>query len=1113
MTAITLSAGINRVSSGQEADNYAFGNGTQIYVYSGGAAIADIPYGGGLLEILAGGSAVDIIVSSGSNEDVSGTATGTVISSGGKELVWSGGSARSSTVSNGGTQYVFSGGVAGATVVSNGGELAVESGGTALAPTVLDSGNMDVLPAGVQSGGALFGTAYETVKGTTFGVVLHSGATQAITYGVASDTTVQSGAAQQLLVQATAVGTHVLAGGSVTIFDAASRASGTQVDSGGLLRVVNGSGSVGATVSSGGLLLTSSSTPVSTTLLAGGTIDLRGLSYVNGATASLNTGTDVLTVTEGSTSTALAMAGSYTHEHFLASNDGAGGTLITLALDSAPNGVTTWLGTVSGDWATAGNWSGAAVPDATVSTVVSGVASTIITLSGTQTAYSLDVSNPDSLVELNQPSTLALTTNLVIEAGASIRAFGGTIDAPAGVTIETGSLLEGLFSTINGNVVNNSIGAIGLDGIYAEGLKILGSLSGSGTTDVIGSLEIAGAASQTIKMGNDATGFGTIGASTLFLDQPASFSGTITNFLPGFAAGIANFNFPVIADTLDVAGMVAATASASYDGTTLTVTGGGQVLHFGVTSSAQYALRDASLTLSDDGKGGTDVSWIVGLTDQWIATGSGDWNSDSNWSLGFAPGAFDTAAITTAGAVTVSVASSSLAQAGTLNLGAGSTLAVAGSLDLGASTDLNGATISLQGGRVSTSGFVSLDHGTIEIADGGIVQLPVTPISGLSSSTLGSLTLGTGLTVVQHSGMTNLAGISAGPSFNNLGQIIAGVAGGTFELNLFTPSSSSPSPGSSTVSYGNAGTISVSNGDSLRAVTSGASFDNSGLIQLSGGGSATLGGSAWSNEGTIGIGSGTTLTLIGNFSVSSLAGIANSGTLVLEGQPYSFASGPITVQSGDMVFDPSFAIGSSPDAYIGAQFTIDQGATLELRGAPSLFGSVWGGANTTGAIKFAGKSATLALDQIGDFSGGHQRICAGRHDRFRRYRHHPGKSRRCEPDGHHQWRCVGDLSGRFRNYERHCPHQRWPRRHASDIGSPARRERCSQQDRECARQHAIPGWRQRHLLRRRDHDRRHDRRRRQQFEPRRGRRRRDGWQPDRLRPGASDGRHQRHARL
>jgi autotransporter passenger strand-loop-strand repeat protein len=87
----------------------------------------------------------------------------------------------------------------------------------------------------------------------------------------------------------------------------------------------------GTVVSSGGTeTLPTGATANGTVINAGGAFDLPGLTFSSGGSAILDTGTNILTVTEGGTQSQQTLAGTYTNVTFSVSQDSGIGTLVTM---------------------------------------------------------------------------------------------------------------------------------------------------------------------------------------------------------------------------------------------------------------------------------------------------------------------------------------------------------------------------------------------------------------------------------------------------------------------------------------------------------------------------------------------------------------------------------------------------------------------------------------------------------------------------------------------------------------------------------------------------------------------------------------------------------------
>ncbi|MCC8960436.1 hypothetical protein H8B02_45680, partial [Bradyrhizobium sp. Pear77] len=260
-------------------------------VLSGGLITGAVSSGtgvsaGGVLNVLAGGSAAFVGVSSGGIFNVSGTVLSRVgVYAGGVENVFSGGvvngAVGSGTAVSGGTVNVFSGGALDHLTVSSGGVLNIASGATA----------HDIA---VSSGGAL-----NLAGTTTSNVFVFAGGSEIVSSGGSA-------------------GAVTISGGVVEL-EAGSLASGIAFSgSGGQLKI-DGTSLAGTTVS--GLVL-------------GDSIDLAGLSFVSGGSASLLPG-NVLHVTEGTSSFDVQLDQT-PGVRFSVSADSGTGTLVTTRADIAP---------------------------------------------------------------------------------------------------------------------------------------------------------------------------------------------------------------------------------------------------------------------------------------------------------------------------------------------------------------------------------------------------------------------------------------------------------------------------------------------------------------------------------------------------------------------------------------------------------------------------------------------------------------------------------------------------------------------------------------------------------------------------------------------------------
>jgi autotransporter passenger strand-loop-strand repeat protein len=104
-------------------------------IQAGGTAAATAVYAGGVETIGSGGTDFGAQILGG-RQDVSGTADGAVIDSGGEQIVYSGGIASGTIINSGGEQVVWAGGTANATTVNSGGFENVYVGGSAGSVTI-----------------------------------------------------------------------------------------------------------------------------------------------------------------------------------------------------------------------------------------------------------------------------------------------------------------------------------------------------------------------------------------------------------------------------------------------------------------------------------------------------------------------------------------------------------------------------------------------------------------------------------------------------------------------------------------------------------------------------------------------------------------------------------------------------------------------------------------------------------------------------------------------------------------------------------------------------------------------------------------------------------------
>ena len=343
--AAVSSGGVENVSSGGQTFNTtAFGGG--VLNVSAGATAHDVTLSGGTLN-LGGKITSNVVILGGGHEIVSagGSVTGvagsgTVIS--GLVDVLSGASFEYATVFNGGDLNVSSGATVDHISVSSGGIFNV--GGTVLSNVAVFAGGVEnVLSGGVVTGvtGSGTGISGGTVNVSSGGALDHATVSGGGVLNVASGATahniaVSSGGALNVAGAVTS-NVAVFAGGNEIVSSGGS--TGPVTISGGTVELQTGSvASGGITFSgSGGQLKIDGTSLAGTTissLVLGDSIDLTGLNFVSGGSATLGAG-NILHVTEGATSFDLQLD-ALPGVRFSVSADSGTGTLVTTRADVAP---------------------------------------------------------------------------------------------------------------------------------------------------------------------------------------------------------------------------------------------------------------------------------------------------------------------------------------------------------------------------------------------------------------------------------------------------------------------------------------------------------------------------------------------------------------------------------------------------------------------------------------------------------------------------------------------------------------------------------------------------------------------------------------------------------
>ncbi|WP_461314829.1 AIDA repeat-containing protein [Bradyrhizobium embrapense] len=388
-------------------------------------------------------------------------ASSTVISSGGAQIVSSGGIARTTVISAGGTETVMAGGIASSTVISSGGTEVVSSGGTASGITV-DSGGTLILIAGanvtnVTSNGG-------TVVIESAPVTVSSGSSYTVSSGQ-TDTgdTVLNGGSMFVASGGTAVSTTVSSGGLLTISKGGND-TGTTISSGST-EVVAGN-DANAVVASGATMFVSSGGAASGTLVSGGTLDVLGGGFATGTTVSAG---GTLNVTGTTSNTVAVLSGGI-------ENVSSGGVI---------------QGTISG---TAGT--GTFVAAGGTLNVLAGGSASMINVSGTlnvrgkitsnvtiQSGGHEIVSAGGSVTGVTGSGT-AISGLVDVLSGASFEYAtvfnGGDLNVSSGATADHISVSSGGIFNVGGTVLSNvAVFAGGIENVFSGG--VVTGVTGSGT--------------------------------------------------------------------------------------------------------------------------------------------------------------------------------------------------------------------------------------------------------------------------------------------------------------------------------------------------------------------------------------------------------------------------------------------------------------------------------------------------------------------------------------------------------------------------------------------------------------------------------------------------------
>ena len=373
-------------------------------------------------------------------------------------------------------------------------------------------------------------------------------------------------------------------------------------------------------------------------------------------------------------------------------------------------------------------------------------------------------------------------------------------------------------------------------------------------------------------------------------------------------------------------------------------------------------------------------------SDIWTASGSGDWNTASNWSLGTVPSATDDVLVNLPAGETVSFASGSdsinsltlesggalTLSGGTLNIGAtsiisgtfaqsGGTLGgsgnvtvtgaatLTGGFETGAGTTLlqNSATL----GSAGSSGSIVLDGGrTLELA-GTATAAGLYDYLYLSDST-GTATLKIDSGVTLNDQTTSSPGLYIGNS---------GGAGGTVTNAGTFQKTGTAATSTIATAFNNTGTVDVESGAlafSGNGADVGATYQGAGTVQFSGGTRTMDAASKITAAKTIVSGGQVTF---GGSTLQTALSVSGGAMSVSAATASAFPS--LNISSGTLTLSPSTTIGSLTQS--GG--TLGGAGNLTVTGVASLTGGFETGAGTTllqnsATLGSAGTSGSIVLD-------------------------------------------------------------------------------------------------------------------------------------------------------
>ncbi|WP_291363779.1 Hint domain-containing protein [Acetobacter sp. UBA5411] len=300
-----LSGGTLTVSNGSVTQTTMKGGE---FILEGGATHANVLSGGTLI-VSSGTEFADIISSGGVVESLSGTLVEQDILLSGGQIILNGGKSYLNTVV-GGTLTVSSGLAYYDTLSSGSTEIAL-SGANVQEETLLSGATLIVSSGALSLNNILSGGTEIVLSGSIIqSQKVLSGGTLIVSAGTASYDTISSGGTEKVQFGASAAAETVLSGATVVVSSGGSTLSNTL--SGGTEVVLSGGVAQWQKVLSGGtLVLSNGASATNVSLASGGKIDFRALDYTSDVSASINSASNILTVSAGGKTTTVSLSDTY----------------------------------------------------------------------------------------------------------------------------------------------------------------------------------------------------------------------------------------------------------------------------------------------------------------------------------------------------------------------------------------------------------------------------------------------------------------------------------------------------------------------------------------------------------------------------------------------------------------------------------------------------------------------------------------------------------------------------------------------------------------------------------------------------------------------------------